>query len=234
MFTGIIETTGIVQDTRTTKEGARITVDVSSLSSPLSPGASLAINGVCLTAVNPTRQQSQFDVVHETLQRSTLKEMKTGSKVNLEPAMLPHARLDGHFVQGHVDAVAEVIRIDKQQGQWLLWISASLDMIPLLIPKGSVAIDGVSLTIAQTQANRFGVAIVPTTLEQTIIADYQPGRLVNIETDILARAVFHQIQSMGIMPGDNFAPSTLSHLQHFAATRPKTNMRDALAQHGFL
>jgi riboflavin synthase len=200
MFTGIIETTGIVRNLRTTARGARLALDASDLVEAPAPGASIALNGVCQTVANNAFPLLEFDVIPETLRRSTLGTLRPGDRVNLEASLRPGDRLDGHFVQGHVDATATITAIDTSGGEWRL--HATLDdetHARYLIPKGSIAIDGVSLTIADVEdaeAGAFHVALIPATLDRTNLADRRVGDRVNVETDILARTVIHFLERM--------------------------------------
>jgi len=204
VFTGIIEQTGTVRTAVVQPTGKRLTIAGSHFWNELPNGASVAIDGVCLTIVATRGDEADFDVIHETLQRSTLGELKSGSLVNLERSLQAGARLDGHFVQGHVDAIATIARIERSGGdaRWTF----SLDGEPLryVIPKGGIAIDGISLTITNVTAGAFGVALIPSTLERTTLAHKPVGARVNIETDILARTVVHTLQSIiGRAPGLN-------------------------------
>jgi riboflavin synthase len=190
MFTGIIQGLGVVRSLRSTATGARLVLDAGILKAAPALGASIAINGVCQTVAACDFPVLEFDVVPETLRRTTLGGLSAGDRVNLESSLRPGDRLDGHFVQGHVDAVATVAEVDRAAGEWL--VAFALEdpgAADCIIPKGSVAIDGISLTIADTDGPRFRVALIPTTLEQTTLAERQPGDRVNVETDILARTV---------------------------------------------
>lgn len=196
MFTGIIEHLGTVQRIDATPRrhadetrAYRLTLDLGPLAEGLPLGASVAVNGTCLTLAAVHGTAGDFDVIPETWSRSTLRTLQPGHRVNLERALRAGDRLDGHFVQGHVDAVSRVLRIDRAGGEWRLWIAADAEIRPLIVPKGSVAIDGTSLTVADVGDDRFAVALVPTTLQRTVLQERQPGDLVNVETDLLVRAV---------------------------------------------
>lgn len=196
VFTGIIERIGEVRSVAPQAAGARLCVAAAGFWDGLPAGASVAIDGVCLTLVAQRGEAAEFDVIHETLRRSTLGELKAGSAVNLERALLAGARLDGHFVQGHVDAIAAIKRIDTSGGEsrWAFGLDAK--SLRYIIPKGGVAVDGISLTVTQTGADEFGVALIPATLERTTLGRKHAGQRVNIETDILARTVVHSLESM--------------------------------------
>ncbi|HSW44671.1 MAG TPA: riboflavin synthase [Phycisphaerae bacterium] len=189
MFTGIIQAVGVVRSVRPQPAGARLEVEAPSLSRPISDGASVCVNGACLTVVRSDAVGIGFDVVPETLSRSTLGKLKTGDRVNLELSLRADGRLDGHIVQGHVDGKARVRRIERS-GDGRVWtFAAGAELMPFIIPKGSVAVDGVSLTIARVEGDTFNVALIPTTLEQTTLGALRVGDEVNIETDIIARTV---------------------------------------------
>jgi riboflavin synthase len=196
MFTGIIETTLTIASVRRTAQGLRLAIDVSPLRQMPELGASVAINGVCLTVATLDGSVASFDVVGETCNRTTLGHLAAGGRVNVEPALRMGQPLDGHFVQGHVDGTATVERVETTGGQWRSWFVADqADAIgPYLVVKGSVAIDGVSLTLADVDGVRFSVALIPTTLGLTTLAGLKGGDRVNIETDLIVRAISRQLQ----------------------------------------
>lgn len=196
MFTGIIERIGAVGFVSPQASGVRVSICAPGFWSGLPSGASVAIDGVCLTLVAVAGDSGEFDVIHETLRRSTLGELRAGSAVNLERALQAGARLDGHFVQGHVDAIATIARIDTGGGESRWTFGLDANSLRYIIPKGGVAIDGISLTVTQVAADSFGVALIPATLERTTLGRKRVGQRVNIETDILARTVVHSLESM--------------------------------------
>lgn len=196
MFTGIIQAVGVVRSVRPTSTGARLDVAAPDMERPIADGASICVNGACLTVVSCDATSITFDVVPETLNRSTLGSLRPGARVNLEPSLRADGRLDGHIVQGHVDGKARVRHVE-QSGRDSVWtFSATAELLPYLIPKGSVAIDGVSLTIANVDGDSFSVALIPTTLERTTLGKLRLGDEVNIETDILSRTVVATLQRM--------------------------------------
>ncbi|MCD4824151.1 MAG: riboflavin synthase [Phycisphaerae bacterium] len=209
MFTGIIQHVGAITDVRSTGDGRRLTIDIGPLADGLSLGDSVAVNGVCLTASTIDGPRGQFDVVAESLTRSTLGDLRAGAKVNLERALRADAGLDGHIVQGHVDETATVKAIRRGQA-WTVEFAADKSLIDLMVPKGSVAIDGVSLTLAgvDATANTFAVALIPTTLAETTLTDLAAGGTVNIETDILGKYVRRYLQQM--LTGDSNSPGSLT------------------------
>lgn len=186
MFTGIVQATGVVRSVRPSSGTGRLMVDAPLLPRPIPTGASVCVSGVCLTVTQCDSQMIEFDVVNETLSRSTLGTLKPGARVNLERSLRIGDGLDGHMVQGHVDGVAVVRRIDDDH---TVVCEAADELVPYIIPKGSIAVDGVSLTIASVSANRFSIAVIPTTLGSTTLSGLRAGDRVNIETDILARTI---------------------------------------------
>jgi riboflavin synthase len=188
MFTGIIECTGNVIECRKDKNNLHITVR-SPISSELKPDQSVNHNGVCLTVVSIQDSSHTVTAVDETLQRSNLADLKTGDAVNLERAMPLNGRLDGHLVQGHVDETAECISIEDQNGSWLYTFGFKSSRQNLLIEKGSVCINGVSLTAFNVKEGRFSVAIIPYTYEHTNFSKLKSKDSVNIEFDVIGKYV---------------------------------------------
>lgn len=187
MFTGIIEEIGRVASLR----GAELTIHASTIVEDLAEGDSIAVNGACLTAVAFDKTEFRVQVSPETFEKTTLGGLKPGEGVNLERAMLPSRRFGGHFVQGHVDGVGEVVGVEDQ-GEFQLWrFRAPRDVARYLIPKGSVAIDGISLTVVDPVADRFSVAIIPATLQKTVLASRKPGDPVNLEADMIGKHIYH-------------------------------------------
>ncbi len=188
MFTGIVKYVGTVVGTRTVAGSMRVSVDLGPLAERLGGGDSVCVSGVCLTLCDLEASTGQFDVVGETLSRTTLGKFHPGLKVNLEPAITLNGALDGHIVQGHIDGVGKVRKVPSaKQGIW--WFSAPEDLTGQMIPKGSVAVDGVSLTIVDVEEEGFSVALIPTTLENTTLGDLTRGDGVNIETDVIGKYV---------------------------------------------
>lgn len=188
MFTGIVRHVGTVKDVRPAGAGSRLAIDVGPIADGLSLGDSVAVNGACLTVSQLSGSVGQFDVISETLSLTTLGGLRAGSRVNLEPALRLGDGLDGHLVQGHVDGVAAVSHISKAE-QWKVSFSASREFLDAMIPKGSVAIDGVSLTLVDVSGDIFSVALIPTTLGDTTLAALAVGGKVNIETDLIGKYV---------------------------------------------
>lgn len=197
MFTGIIERMGIITDIREVSGGRLLRIDVGPIASDCKPGASVCVSGVCLTVTRIDSQQLEFDVIAETLRKSTLGQKKTGHKVNLERSLRASDRLDGHFVQGHVDGLGIVQRVEQSPQEHIVWITPDASLKPYIVPKGSVTIDGVSLTIAEVTPQAFSVALIPTTLDLTTFGALKVGDSVNLESDIIARTVVHRLAQLG-------------------------------------
>ena len=203
MFSGIIEAVGKVVGLRVAPVGrsgaaaTRLEIQAGTLFDELRDGASVAVNGACLTAADRRNAVAGFDVIPETWQRTTLQFLKVGDAVNLERSLRVGDRLDGHFVQGHVDGVGAVDRIERQAGEVRLWVVADAELMPYVVRKGAIALDGVSLTVVDVADSRFSVALIPTTLERTTLGRRRPGDKVNIETDILARIVLARLEALG-------------------------------------
>ena len=189
MFTGIVESLGTVRDAADLDGGRRLVLDVGGLAADLRIGASLSVNGVCLTAVAVVGEAVTAELVAETLRRSNLGGLRPGDRVNLERPLRADGRFDGHIVQGHVDATGEVIFIEPAGEGRLMRVAISGDGIRYVIEKGSITVDGVSLTVSSVDAEGFEVALIPHTLTMTTLGSYQPGDLVNLEFDVLAKYV---------------------------------------------
>jgi riboflavin synthase len=189
MFTGIVTATGKVTRARRRKGPLELTVRARSIARKLKKGDSVAVNGVCLTAVDIGRREFEAEVVEETLERTTLSDIHTGDDVNLELAARPIDRLGGHIVQGHIDGTARLARIERDAGSTRMWWSAEPDVLRYVVEKGSVALDGVSLTVAGVGTSTFEVAIIPHTSEATTLGRLRVGDRANIEVDLMAKYV---------------------------------------------
>lgn len=212
MFTGIIQYVGSLLSVRPTADGRRLGIDLGPLAAGLAPGQSLAVNGACLTVSALDGPRGQFDVVAETLSRTTLGSLAAGAKVNLEPALPLGGRLDGHLVQGHVDGLATVSRIDRA-GQWRVRFDAPADLTAQMVPKGSVALDGVSLTLAEADEEGFAVALIPTTLADTTLARLEVASKVNVEADLIGKYVRRYLQGQAPTAPGADAPLTMDRLR---------------------
>ena len=189
MFTGIIETVGNVARLERRGEGARLELDAGPVAAEMRIGESLSVSGVCLTVAGAAGALLSFDASRETLERTTLGGFRPGRRVNLERALRADGRLGGHFVLGHVDTVGTVGAFDRRPGASVLRVAMDPDFLLFLTPKGSVAVDGVSLTVVEATAGDFSVALIPETLRSTTLRDLSPGDAVNVEADYLAKIV---------------------------------------------
>lgn len=198
MFTGIVEELGTVESMERRGEGARLRVGCSTVLDDAFTGASIAVNGVCLTAVDLRPGSFSADVAPETMARTNIGNLRPGRRVNLERPMSPSGRLGGHIVQGHVDGTGEFLGLASIGGDnWWLRVGVPEALDRYLVSKGSVAIDGISLTIASIENRVLGVTIIPHTFEKTTLGAYQTGDRVNLETDVLAKYVEKLMTSRG-------------------------------------
>jgi riboflavin synthase len=194
MFTGIVEECGRVLE----RDGSRLTVEADATLAGTEIGSSVAVNGVCLTAVGIGSGQLGFDLGPETLARTALADLGPGDTVNLERPMRLDGFLGGHLVLGHVDGVGSVIALDRAGEMARLKVEwQGQDLAPLLIPQGSVAVDGVSLTVAALEAGAFEIMLIPHTLERTTLGTLKPGRRVNLEMDVIGKYVLRVLSLRG-------------------------------------
>jgi riboflavin synthase len=188
MFTGIIEELGRVIALEPRATGARLVVACSNVLQDATVGASIAVNGACLTAIELTSDHFAADLAPETLARTNLGQLQAGSAVNLERPLRANARLDGHFVLGHVDGTAELIALEALgNDNWWLRLRMPPDLPRYIVEKGSLAVDGMSLTVAQIKDAEVAFTIIPHTYRHTTLHGYKPGAKINIEVDILAK-----------------------------------------------
>jgi riboflavin synthase len=188
VFTGLVQGIGTIDAVEQTEDGVRLAI-ATPLAAELTPGDSVAVNGVCLTAVEPATDRFAADVMHETLRRSSLADAAPGASVNLELPLRPHDRLGGHVVQGHVDGLGTVAEVAPDGFARRIRVTAAPDLLRYVVEKGSIAIDGVSLTVATVDEESFTVSLIPETLERTSLGAAAPGRTVNVEVDVLAKYV---------------------------------------------
>jgi riboflavin synthase len=189
MFTGIIEELGRVREIESRGEDARIVIEAHTVTEDSKNGDSISVNGVCLTALDIKADSFAADVSKETLFRSTLGRLKAGSPVNLERAVTPTTRLGGHLVQGHVDATGKFISSENHGDSCTFRFAHPKEIGRYLVFKGSVAVDGISLTIANLTDDYFEIAVIPKTLELTNFSQLKPGDEVNLEADVIAKYV---------------------------------------------
>jgi riboflavin synthase len=188
MFTGLVETTARVRRVEPDGDGVRLEVETP-LAAELSQGDSIAVNGVCLTAVEPRPDAFSADVMAETLRRSSLGPLAEGDSVNLELPLRAGDPLGGHMVQGHVDGTGTVADTREEGFARVVRIDADAALLRYVVEKGSIAVDGVSLTVAEVDDRSFTVSLIPETLERTTLGEAAPGRVVNLEVDVLAKYV---------------------------------------------
>ncbi len=202
MFTGIIEEVGRVKAFDRHSSGARLVIGAGEVLADLPVGGSIAVNGVCLTAIDLTDTSFAADLSPETLDRSNLGSLELGHRVNLERPLSPTGRLSGHFVQGHVDGTGDLVSLDAAgDGNWWLAVRVPGELLRYLVYKGSIAIDGISLTIAALDADIIRIAVIPHTYDVTSLRDRKPGSAVNIECDMIAKHVERLIATMNLGAG---------------------------------
>ncbi|MDR1613309.1 MAG: riboflavin synthase [Planctomycetota bacterium] len=188
MFTGLVKTLGTVVSVQAFGKGRRLTIDLGAVAGEAGVGRSVAVNGTCLTVTVRSGSNASFDAVAETVSRTNLGMLRAGDKVNLEPALRIGDALDGHMLLGHADALAKVLAVDaKNPDHRVLRVELPRDLSPLVAEKGSVAVDGISLTVAKATDSWFSVAVIPHTWANSTLSLRKPGDGVNLEADVLAR-----------------------------------------------
>jgi len=197
VFTGLIQAVGRIDALAPTEAGVRLVIDAGAWKHQAAPGESIAVSGCCLTLAEPAGPTNRlaFDVIPETLERTTLGSLEPGARVNLEPSLTPSSLLGGHFVQGHVDGLGRIDAI-QTEGQWRVRVVPPPELMQFVAPKGSIAIEGVSLTIAAVDPTGgwLEVALIPTTLRETTLGELRAGGRVNLEMDILAKTAVHWLR----------------------------------------
>lgn len=191
MFTGIIEEIGYVKRINQQSRSAQIEIKADKVLGDVAVGDSIAVNGVCLTVVTFDSQHFTADVMPETVSKTNLRELKPGSPVNLERALQLGGRLGGHIVQGHVDAIGTIVEKQILEIAIIYRIATEPELLQYVVPKGSVAIDGVSLTVVDVFQDSFTVSLIPHTAHETVLGEKKPGDRVNLESDIIGRYVKH-------------------------------------------
>lgn len=192
VFTGIIQETGRVvsiSDNTKGRSAAALTVDLGSAARGLKDGQSVSINGVCLTATNIVKNTCTFEMIHETIKKTNLSDLKAGSVVNIERSVRAGQRMEGHFVLGHIDGTATVKKIQHDSEEVRVWFEVQAGLSDYIVKKGSIAVDGISLTVTEIKQNRVLVCLIPHTVSVTNLATKKPGDRVNVETDILGKYV---------------------------------------------
>jgi len=212
MFTGIIEELGRVESLEQRGEGVRLRVAARVVTEGTNEGDSIAVNGVCLTALEVRPGSFAADGSRETLQRSTLGRLRAGSFVNLERAVTPQTRLGGHIVQGHVDARGKFLGAEDHGGSWTVRFAYPPEIARYLVFKGSVSVEGISLTVAGLTEDYFEIAVIPKTWAVTNLSHLRPGDAVNLEADIIAKYVERILTVGGAGKGENASSLTLEKL----------------------
>ena len=201
MFTGLVETLASVESVSPDGSGGCALTLSAQLASQLAIGESVAVNGACLTVVDRNEISFRFECGPETLQRTNLGQLKPGDRANLERAMKFGDRLGGHLVTGHIDGLGRISKRQKQGEFEFIWFAATPELLLQMVSKGSVAVDGISLTVVEVAAESFSVMLIPHTLANTSLGFKAVGDLVNLETDILAKYVERQLSIPSVSPG---------------------------------
>ncbi len=221
MFTGIVQAKVKISAIDRHSFGIRLEVSREGWRSPgdYEPGHgdSICISGVCLTVTGVTGEALSFDVIGETLAKTTLGDLVVGSRVNIEPSVTPSQPMGGHFLQGHVEGVGVVSEVYSGEDEWRITIKPPVELMDYIIPKGSVAVDGVSMTLASVSDGAFQLALIPTTLDLTTLGDAKVGDRINIETDIISRTIVHYLRQMkGVGKGGGKGEGVTMSLLHDA------------------
>lgn len=205
MFSGIVESVGTIGELVQQNEGAVLVVNTEEEFSGFVDGESIAVNGVCLTVVGSTQTSFKLDLSTETLDRTNFKSLEKGDKVNLERSLTPSTKISGHFVSGHIDRVGKIVSIEEKPGEVLFQFSHPEELSPYIMEKGSIALDGISLTVFDCKDCRFKVSIIPYTLSHTNLRCRKIGDLINIECDMIGKYVFKACETL--LKGDDKRPS---------------------------
>ena len=190
MFTGIVEGLGTIkkfEKKTNTRSAAKMKVNLGNLAKGLKAGHSVAINGVCLTVTKISKNEAEFEMIGETIRKTDLGKLESGDKVNIERSLKVGERMEGHFVLGHVDGTGKIAKIEKMPKEIKFWIELSNELTKHVVKKGSIAIDGISLTLVDVIKNKISVCIIPHTMKITNLGSKKIGDKVNIETDILGK-----------------------------------------------
>ena len=196
MFSGIVLSVGTIGEYVQKNEGAVLVVNTEMDLSGFEDGESIAVNGVCLTVVDSTETTFKLDLSTETLSRTNFKNAKKGDRINLERSLTPSTKISGHFVSGHIDQVGEIVDIEEKPVEALFRFSHPAELSPFIMEKGSIAIDGISLTVFDCKNNRFTVSIIPYTLSHTNLSSRKIGDLINIECDMIGKYVFKACETL--------------------------------------
>ena len=213
MFSGIVQSMGTIGEFLQQSEGAVLVVNTEEAFSGFEDGESIAVIGVCLTVVDFTQTTFKLDLSTETLNRTNFKNIIIGDKVNLERSLTPSSKISGHFVSGHIDSVGEILNIEEKPGETLFRFSHPKELSSFIMEKGSIALDGISLTVFDCKDNGFTVSIIPFTLKHTNLGVRKIGDLINIECDMIGKYVFKDCETF-LKPGEKKPP--LDFLRGFA------------------
>ena len=200
IFTGLIEEKGSVYRIETGAQSVKLTIRADKVLKDVKIGDSIAVNGVCLTVVSFTHQHFTVEAMPETVKKTTLKSLTNGEILNLERALQLNDRLGGHLVQGHIDGIGTILKKERQDIAILYSVSAPAEVMKYTVKKGSIAIDGVSLTVIETLNDSFTISLIPHTAQTTVLGDKKPGDLVNLESDIIGRYVEKLLEPSGGKP----------------------------------
>jgi len=200
MFTGLIEEVGTVVALDLSRDQKRLEISAPQLAEKVRLGDSVAVNGCCLTVARFGDARLSFDLLQESLARTSFKNLRCGSRVNLELALIAGARFGGHFVQGHIDCAVPILSVKELDSDLRLEIELPPEFAHYVAPKGSIAVDGISLTVAELETKSFAVWIVPQTRKKTNLAAAKPGDLVNVEFDLLAKYVERMLDRGAVRP----------------------------------
>ena len=209
MFTGIIEHVGTIESLDLRRDGGRIAIQAPSVAPSLAVSNSIAINGCCLTVVSRDTERFSADLSGETLAKTSFRELKPGARVNLEQPLTAGKELGGHFVLGHIDNVGRVTHLTAEGENWWLGVQVPEDFARYIVPKGSVTIDGISLTVARWSNRIAEVTVIPYTYEHTNVRDRKPGDAVNLEGDVLGKYVERYLEGRGAATASNLSISRL-------------------------
>ena len=216
MFTGIVEETGIIQQIRQGGKSSRLTIRANKVLENTQIGDSICVSGICLTAVEITKDTFTADVMAETMRRTKLGTLQVGSEVNLERALLPTTRMGGHIVSGHIDGTGTIRSLEREDNAVWVTVETAPELLRYIVGKGSIAIDGISLTVANVSDHDFQVSVIPHTGQETTLLRQKPGDLVNLECDIIGKYVEKLLTPAG------------------QPTQESAVTEAFLAQHGFL
>lgn len=216
MFTGIIEEVGVVKQIKQGARSAVITIGARRVMEDIHLGDSIAMNGVCLTVTSFDKNSYGVDVMHETLRRTNLGELKSGSRVNLERAMAADGRFGGHIVAGHIDDTGRITSMEKDDNAIWITVQTTSAVLRYIVEKGSITIDGISLTVARVDEKSFAVSVIPHTGANTTLLEKKPGDTVNLETDMIGKYV-----------------EKLLHFEEKETEQPSGITMDFLKSHGF-